>query len=896
LNPIIDEVARAKPVSQMLAVVYPDSMSVNEIRNIINSIHKKLNKIPQLGLFKVNAEPKKTVYLSLNPEKLTLYGLQESDIIKALKNYNIQASVGTLKGHIDDILMSIDAKTNTLKDINAIKVKLLHSSETVELKDLLNVSMQKSDAKDIGIAIYNQKPAVLLKLYTKENAGQVALNHQVEHVIKHLNKTLPKGMSVHTIFSKGKEIQSINSHFKLGLVLSLIILCLALFLLMGFSTGLFFVVILPSILCLGCILMFFNGMAIERFSFAGLIIVLGMLVDSAVIFVEKAKKLMNDGLEVVQAVKEANKAVNKPLLISQITTIFAFLPPLLTRTKITEYISALPITAIIFLISATIFRIMILPTLCCVFFKNQKVSNNWRDGVWNKISLNISKFSSFCISHKIIFALLFIGLIPASAYTYKQVKYQFYSEAKTQYLVVEARGLNDLSIKRIHQLMPEISNKLSATIGGKKIDSITSYFSIPAFHIGNQVLGTNYGAINFIVKMHKPFDYHQRKKLDHDITDAMNDFNPDISVFITPFSSLGSYGGSHGLGIEFRDINRTGEVSSAFYNTIAGLKGTTNIDTSSNNRLFLKMHINYKRLHQVGLQAVDVVNKIRHYANDNAAIYLYHHSLEVPIVIRAARDIGSDLSRFKKMSIYSNFLEHGIPLNYLIDFKISLQPTSYTMFMSHNIVDAFFSNPSLSYDEAFQYVKNKIKILLPNIKYKVYIFSGKHSKEANKALFGKFIFCFIIILLLLFYVLRSLRGLLILFLSIPLAVFGGFLSLFITGEPFGFLPSLGLIALFGIIVNDGLLLLTHVEKLRQQGLLIKEALIEAVTQKVRPILLTSITTVLGMLPLYFSVGDFWRGILVMIMGGVFFGTIMLLIAIPVFYAVLFKDKKVVAKV
>jgi multidrug efflux pump subunit AcrB len=378
-RPVLNELAHARVALSVLAVNYKKTTSVKKIEKAANEIQTQLMRNSLIESVRVSGFPYRGVEIALDSHKLSSYHLTPDDIERLIKNNNQHYSLSEIDTDHYRLNLKSSGGLTDVESVKQILVKLPNSDKIIRLGDLADVSMQLLDPAPDGVAYYSSAGsnkvarAFLVRVYAKFKVNQQLAGTEITATVKRLNTILPAGMHINYSTFLPSQIKTSVSHFTWGFAFSLISIFVTLFLFINLRSALVLAITLPLIVLLGFIFMYNYGVRLERMTFAGLTIALGLIVDNSIIYILRVHRLSQSGLPIDQALKQSNSRLLKPLLIAQLTTVAAFMPALLAKNKVTEFIQSLPLTVIFMLVAASVIRFFILPQLCKFFMRAHRV-------------------------------------------------------------------------------------------------------------------------------------------------------------------------------------------------------------------------------------------------------------------------------------------------------------------------------------------------------------------------------------------------------------------------------------------------------------------------------------------------------------------------------------------
>jgi multidrug efflux pump subunit AcrB len=492
-------------------------------------------------------------------------------------------------------------------------------------------------------------------------------------------------------------------------------------------------------------------------------------------------------------------------------------------------------------------------------------------------------------------AIVFLASIPLAYVVYANLNRNFYKTANADYIFIKMRKSNVLPSSHqyaLKQIAP-VTHVLKTSLKPLGVTSITVVSgSMTAFRLARtSTIGSVKGNFDYLVRLNHKVPFSQ-------VEQYVGAFKRDLlhtstAYFVRNFSSSAGLGLSKGaIEVYVPCDNVTDYVSFAriVSNTLAGIKGV-DVRSSAGFANSMELDFDKKRLKHAGITRAAMQSTLSSFLHGRVISYLHDDYMTIPFYLRLSKVKRNDINSLLGNRIFSSKLGRSFPLHYFVHPKMATQPVNMTQLDGHLAYIFLLKSSDLSSSAIMRKVNAAFKRAYP----KRHIVASdigavKQASQVNHALYSSTWICIAMIVILLFYAFHSWVRFLATVLVLPVSILGGFLALLLTGEPFGFLPAVGLVALFGIVINNAIYLISSIDIQRKHyGLSVHDAVIQSVDEKIKPILISSLTTIVALIPLFFITGDFWRGILSMLIGGIFFGLISMLYIVPVMYVLFIKD-------
>jgi multidrug efflux pump subunit AcrB len=697
----------------------------------------------------------------------------------------------------------------------------------------------------------------------------------------------------------------VNS-FAANLVQAILVVAAVMLVSLGMRTGLIVVFLIPASMLVAMMLMSVFNIGLDQISLAALIIALGMLVDNGIVMTESIMVSMSAGKKAIDAAIESANELRVPLLTSSLTTAAAFLPIFLAESNVGEFTASLFKVVTITLLSSWLLSLTIIPLLCVSFLKVKQQATKYDNGFYTGYRKFLTLLLRFRISTLIFTLLLFASAI----FGLKYVPNIFFAPSDRLYFTVELTLPMGTAIETTEAVTSSFENFISKELTvnssdyknrnkeGVSHEGVTNWISYIGSGGTRFVLshnpeppGSNYALLVLNTTNSAVID---------ELIEQLNDFAfnhfPDVLIKAKRISSAASVNNPVEVRLYGSDTDVLFRIMEETKNEMKKIDGLQNITDDWGQRIKkLLVNINQQRALRAGVTNEDIAVSLQSGLSGLELTQYREDDKVIPVIFRSVEADRQDISKLQSLSIYSQANGTAIPLTQVADIEIVWEPAKilrrdrlktitvgaqikpdYTAAEGFNALEPWLEQSASSWPFGFLYELGG---------------DAESSQKGNQSIADKLPIAFIIILLLLVAQFNSIRKPIIILITIPLGLIGVTVGLLIGKSYFGFMTLLGIISLAGIVINNAIVLLERIQlEIDELGLAPYEAIISAAQKRFRPILLTTATTVLGLLPLYFGGGEMWEPMAIAIMAGLLFSTLLTLGVVPVMYAVLFRVK------
>jgi multidrug efflux pump len=845
---------------------------------------KQLSKVDGVTRFELIGKIPQEIEIKIDIAQLQKYPISIENIAEIIKAQNVSFPAGAIKTENGQINVNITSPFGIVKDIeNTILYTSTENGSSLRLKDLATVKILES--KDVKYKTkQNGKNAVLLAGFFKSGKNIIPIGKDVRQRIESTKQDFPDDLIIDEISFEPESIDKSIADFMMNLLQGIAFVMIVVFIALGFRNAIIVSVAIPLSILISFVAMWVFDLKVHQISTTALIISLGLLVDNAIVVVEAVQEHLNKGKDKLQAAYLGAKETAKPILSATLTTIAAFSPLLFLPGAAGDLLGAIPKIVIISLIASYFVAMLVIPALTVLFArksKEKKIRKNYlriffinfldKALTYKKTTLTIS----FVV---LILAFLSVGFLndeyfpPADKQTlYIDISGESFSLENTENIVEK--------IEHILQQQPETKSYTSSI--GKPLPRFYQLMEV-------NVQSLEYAQIKVDFDMDKSENFTNKKELAAYLQNQFNEKIIGASVQTRLLSLSGSGGGAVLLDISSNNINRNIEVAKMIRDTLRNLEGAYKIGTSiSNAKYEYVADIDFNLAASLGLSQYDIQKQINLALMGSELTKYRKNGNEFPVNISG--NISS-ISELENLGIVSSQTQQKILLKQIADIKIEKK---YPV-IRHNNKER---NISVFCDAKEGYsaieIANKIEFeILPKLDTKGTDITFNGEREASKKDSGNIGFAALAAIFLVYIILmiefNSFTQPFVILLTLPLAFIGSIAGLLVTGQPFSFTAILGIASLIGIVVNDAILLITFINRAKEQGMSIIEASRDSSNQRFVPIMVTTATTVMALIPLSLSGNEMFVPLAVALMFGLIIATILTLVVIPVLFTVLVK--------
>ncbi|MDH3452233.1 MAG: efflux RND transporter permease subunit, partial [Gammaproteobacteria bacterium] len=622
-----------------------------------------------------------------------------------------------------------------------------------------------------------------------------------------------------------------------------------------------------------------------------------MLVDNAIVMAESIMVQIQAGKSPIAAAVDSANELKVPLLTSSLTTAAAFLPIYLAESSTGEYTAALFEVVTITLLCSWVLAITVVPLLCVRFLKVKRVEETFD----NRIYRGYRAALLLCLRNRLATLAVIVALFAAAIYGLGGVPKIFFPPSDRLFFKAEIELPIGSDISATTAVVQDIERFMEAElqVGGERQQGLRDWTA----YIGN-------GGPRFVLQ-HNPEPASPHYALlvlnasDHQsidgiivrLEDYVFDNHPNVTVTLKRFDNGPPVTNPVEVRVLGRDEDRLFTLVDKIKDKLASIPGARNIKDNWGLRTKkLRVNVNQARAQRAGLSSQDIAVSLQAGLSGIEMTEYREGADRIPIVMRSVAADRQDIGKLEGLNVFSQLTGESVPLKQVADVEIVWQSANIRrrdLFKSVTISAGV--EPGVTAAEVFAELSPwlQTETLSWPVGYR-YEFGGEAetSGKANESIAEKLPIGALIILLLLVGQFNSIRRPLIILMVIPLGMIGVTAGLLVLDSYMGFMTFLGIISLAGIVINNAIVLLERINiEIHDNELAPFEAIIEAAQRRLRPILLTTATTVFGLMPLYFGGGAMWEPMAIAIMAGLLFATVLTLGFVPVMYSLLFRVRE-----
>ena len=794
-------------------------------------------------------------------------------------------------GYISDDETEYSVKVgDKFTSINEVKNLILFSMDgvgDVHLKDIANVKM--SDNSSDSYTNVNGNAGVILSFQKTSTASTTKVCNEINKVIKDLNNSNDK-LHILSLMDQGVYIDfiisSVLDNLIYGGILAIIVL---LIFLKSIKPTIVIAFSIPISLLFAIVLMYFSGVTLNIISLSGLALGVGMLVDNSIVVIENIYRLRNKGMGKFKAAVYGARQVSGAIFASTLTTICVFLPIVFTEGITRQLFTDMGLTIAYSLIASLIVALTLVPCMASNLLSNVDEKPH---PLFDKIVDGYEKLLRLCLRFKPVVLCFSVALLIVAAFATTKIGTSFMPKMDSPQMMATINIDSDLPKDEARHITDQVVQQV-LTIDD--VEGIGAMNSSGTMSFGTSSNNPNNMSAYVILK-------DDKKKTNDEISEEIKEKTKSLNCEVTVSSSsmdTSSLGGS-GLKIIVKgdDLDELKKISDDLVGMLSKIEGTTDINGGMGvTTKEEKIVINKNKAMKYGLTVAQVFQQVSaKLSTETTSTTLTINSEDYPVII--VNNNTSNLDKLKNVEITGTkgTKSVSVKLKDISSIEMTDTPTS----INHDNQTRYISvTAGIDSKHNIGLVSKEVQSKLDDYKaptgYEIKM--GGETESINQAisdLIKMIALAIAFIYLIMVAQFQSLLSPFIVMFTIPLAFTGGLLALIITGQELSVISMLGFLVLAGVVVNNGIVFVDYVNQLRINGLNKKDALIEAGRTRIRPILMTALTTILAMSTMALGVGmgaEMSQSLAIVTIGGLTYATLLTLFVVPTLYDIFHRRKE-----
>lgn len=881
----------------MLIAVHGKRYGYRELKDYVDKIQDEFRTIRNTGKLATYGGQSEQILITSSLERLSRYFADPVRIAQALQQRNVISSSGHFEADQAKIPLRTAGIFTTEDQIRNVLVDVSRTGQPVYIRDFADVTRRYQDPT--FVTRYDGEPCIMLSVEMQKGQNIVQFGEKVQHVLQRLDTLLPPDIHYEFIADQPGVVKSRITELSHEFMLAIGSVILVTIILLPIRVAVIAALAIPVTLCTTLGVMNILGIALHQVSIASLILVLGIVVDDAIVIADNYVDLLDRGKTRTEAGGLCAMEVVVPVFTATMTIIASFLPLLILTGSVGEFIMALPLTVAIALAVSFIVAMMLTPILCRFFIKKGlrsrdnvelQAKGKQKFNVLNSLEAIYKGVIAFFMRRKsLAIALGLLGVVAALG-LFRYVPREFFPSAERNQFVIDVWMAEGSRIESTDAVMRRIEQYMA---GRKEIVHFASFVgqSAPRFYynVNPQQPDAAYG--QFIVNTASA---KQTPSLVHDLRTTLAALAPEALVIVKELQQGSQLEAPVEIRISGDDIPELKRIGAQVERIVSAVPFSQYVHQDYyNDSCTLDINVIEELANRLGLTDGSI-SKVMSAAFDGAPVSTFWEGdRPVTIMLRLDKESRSSFADVGNAYVTSQLTHASVPLRSIANLDPEWQ---YSRIVRRNGVRTLTVR---SFVQQSHYATELLKMIQPQmqalqlppgyrLEYGGEVFNREEAFPQMQAALGISLIAIFLILLIQF---RTISEALIVMASIPLALPGAVLGLLLTHNPFGFTAFMGMISLSGIVVRNAIILVDYINEKLAAGHSLEQAATEAGERRLRPIFLTTMAAAVGVTPMILSGSSLWSPLASVMAIGLFLSMFFTLLVVPVLFVIVMSRLK-----
>ncbi|PWW19464.1 HAE1 family hydrophobic/amphiphilic exporter-1 [Cytobacillus oceanisediminis] len=882
------------PIIQLSLSADEDSQT---LRKLAEELNLELTKVEGVASVNMSGTAIKEVRVELDQEKLRDYKLSQADVVDVIQSNNISMPGDPVLTEGKELTTRIISSLDSLDTLKELTVTINPATgENVSLQDIAEVQLTNQD--DRTITRTNQSPSVLLSVLQQSDANTAEVSEEfIEKLDDLLEQEQYEGIESEILFDQGDYINlaigNISNSLLLGGVFAMIVLF---FFLKNVKSPLIIGISIPYSVIFTFVLMYFSDFTLNIMTLGGLALGIGMLVDNAIVVIENIYRHLSMGKDPKAAASDGAKEVGSAITASTLTTVAVFIPVVFISGIIGELFTEFALTISFSLFASLVVALTVVPMLASRLLKAPKTNleaKRQESGIMRLLERSIK----WSLRNRAVVIAITMLLLAAGSFGLTTVGTQFLPNTDEGFFTVRMELENGTALSETEKVITAVEEEL------KDEDEVDTYVSL----IGTTQEGSFRGSANaniaeLYIKM-KELDERERSTFEF-VDDVKKDFekaaskvNESADLSFNMQSSSGTAPNTLTFSVRDTDPNRLNENVDKIYNGLKDLDDVTELTTDLMDTVEeIQITVDREKALEQGLAPAQIAMAVNDVTRGNRATQMIDDESNIyGVFVEYDKEITQDIDNLKTLLIKKPDGNY-VSLDEVTNIERGEGPVNIQRINQQDAVQFTLKYKSSTNMGAISKVVDKEIADLELPEETEVVFSG--DRELLESSIDDMALAFILAIVFIYLVMaaqfESLKYPFVIMFTVPLMIIGVAIALTATRTPISLTAIIGIIVLAGIVVNNAIVIVDYINQKKENGLKTYDAIVISVKDRARPILMTALTTILGLVPLALGIGEgteINQPMGITVIGGLISSTFLTLFVIPVVYSFFDKDTR-----
>lgn len=880
MGPYIND--RFDDVYGSIYAVTGDGFSYEEKRKYAENIRRRLTGVEDVQKVELLGVQKQEIYVEMDQNKLASFGMRPLDVFAMLQQQGAMMPAGMIHTDSRNVAVRVEGLLDTVESLKELPIHV--GERSFHLGDVASVTQMYADP-ETSLMYFNGKPAVGIAVSMAPGGNNLVLGKNLEKEIEKEKSELPAGLDIEQVADQPSVVNDSIHEFTKSLLEAIVIVMAASFLSLGFWSGIVLALCIPVVVCASFIYMKWQGIDLHIVSLGTLIVSLGLLVDDAIIVIEMMQVKLEEGMDRLAAAQAAYKGCAKPMLAGTLITAAGFIPVGFAAGQTAEYVGAFFWVIASTLLLSWVASIFVSPVLGYRFIRVK--AGEKKSAFADRAYRLFYKAIAWCIRFKktviIGTAAIFAGTVALIPF----VNQEFFPDSVRPEIILDVNLPSGASIKETKEVMAGIADNL---YGDDRVSSFSTYVgdSAPRFILLFDPLAPedSHGQMILVAR-----DSKVRDSLRDDTLAFIAEQYPDARAHARLITTGPPAEYPIMLRLSGKNVEDTVKFAKEAAALVSQYPGMKNVSMDwPEETPVVRLKIDQDKVRKLGGDNYSISRDLYVKLSGYKVAESYQGNQLVPISFRLE---GSNAARLADLSSLPVHVGSGryVPLGEIADISYENETSTIWRRDLHPTITirgetGGDKTADSVVNELYDRTLKEFREHLPDGYTLEKDGAIENSEKSVQYLAAPVPIMIFLILMILMFELDKIPLMVIAGITGPLGLIGAILSLFLTRQPMGFVSIVGMLALSGMVVRNSIILLDQIRQHLADGKKPYDAVIESAALRFRPIMLSSVTDVLGFVPLIPS--PFWRPLAVSFIGGLLLATAIGLLVVPALYCWYYK--------
>lgn len=874
----------------MLIAVHGKRYGYRELRDYLDRIQDELRTLREVGKLAVYGAQSEQIWITSSLERISQYFTDPLRVVQALQQRNVIMSSGHFEADRTKIPLRSTGLFTTEDQISKVLVDVSRTGQPVYIRDFAEVERRYQDPT--FVVRYDGEPSLLLSVEMQQGKNIVQLGDQIEQVFTRLRPLLPPDLQLDLIANQPEVVKKRITQLSHEFMLAIASVILVTIVLLPIRVAVIAALAIPITLCTTLGVLDAIGITLQQVSIAALILILGIVVDDAIVIADNYIELLDRQVARAEAAWRCALEVVVPVFTATVTIVFSFLPLLILTGSAGEFIQALPITVAIALSVSFVVAVMLTPIFCRFFIKKglhdpgsaESATGKKNFSILNQVQTGYQVVIGYFMRHRRLTMAIGVGSFAMGILLFRFVPQQFFPTAERNQFVIDVWMGQGSRIEATDSVMRRIEQYLA---GRKEIEHFASFVgqSAPRFYynVNPQQPDAAYG--QFIVNT---FSEKETPALVSELQTTLATLAPEALVIVKELQQGMVLEAPLEIRIAGNDIGELKRLGAQVEDLLAEVPYARFVHHDYyNDSCMVDLNVDDELANRLGITTASVSRLVAGAFDGGPVSTFWEGDRSVTILLRLEETSRTSFADVRDAYVTSQVTKARVPLRAITTLEPEWQPSRI---VRRNGVRTLTVR---SFVKEGYYASDLLKTVQPRIQalplppgYRI-DYGGERTNQEEivpqmMVALGMSVAAIFLTLLLQF---RTISDTLIVMSSIPLALPGAVLGLILTRNTFGFTALVGMISLCGIVVRSAIILVDYVKEKMRAGHPLEQAATEAGERRLRPIFLTTMAAAVGVTPMILSGSSLWSPLASVIAIGLICSMFITLLVVPVLYVI-----------